>query len=244
MYRYRVFYYFGERYDTALLIQACLMIAVQLTLLKVALDNRGTPSAHHHHPHSNGEAGHGIPLSEKSPTGPPPTPASPSQYHPFHGYQPPRTTPLLSTLLRRLRAPRTFWRWSDSRPYYMTLLYLTSTLTIIQLLLPRLATHPVYISLLGSVGLTIEATLPLPQIYKNYTAKSCRGFRLSVIVNWLLGDAMKMGYFFGGSEIVPWPFKACGLFQAACDCVLGLQFWVYGSGSGIGGGRGEKGILG
>jgi hypothetical protein len=36
----RVFYWFGEHYDTSLLIQALLMIIVQLTLLKVALDNR------------------------------------------------------------------------------------------------------------------------------------------------------------------------------------------------------------
>lgn len=36
----RVFYWFGAYYDKALLIQASIMIAVQLVLLKVALDNR------------------------------------------------------------------------------------------------------------------------------------------------------------------------------------------------------------
>ena len=29
---------------------------------------------------------------------------------------------------------------------------------------------------------------------------------------------------------MPWAFKACGCFQAACDVCLGLQWWVYGDG--------------
>lgn len=36
----RVFYWFGEYYSGALLAQALVMIMVQMTLLKVALDNR------------------------------------------------------------------------------------------------------------------------------------------------------------------------------------------------------------
>jgi solute carrier family 66, member 2 len=40
-----------------------------------------------------------------------------------------------------------------------------------------------------------------------------------------------MSYFFLGSEPVPWPFKLCGLFQAACDCVLGAQVWYFGKGA-------------
>ena len=36
----KVFYWFGTYYSTSLLLQACLMIIVQLILLKVALDNR------------------------------------------------------------------------------------------------------------------------------------------------------------------------------------------------------------
>ena len=51
---------------------------------------------------------------------------------------------------------------------------------------------------------------------------------MSVIANWLFGDAMKMGYFFTSHpQAVPWAFKACGIFQACCDVGLGLQFWIY-----------------
>ena len=51
--------------------------------------------------------------------------------------------------------------------------------------------------------------------------------------NWLFGDAMKMFYFFASEPgRVPWAFKACGCFQAACDVGLGVQYWLYGEGEG------------
>lgn len=46
----RIFYYPGARFDTSLLIQAFIMVAIMLVLLKVALDNRPGPS------HKGGEA--------------------------------------------------------------------------------------------------------------------------------------------------------------------------------------------
>ncbi|KAI9047256.1 hypothetical protein LZ554_008709 [Drepanopeziza brunnea f. sp. 'monogermtubi'] len=42
---FRVFYYPGAQFDTALLIQSFIMIAIQLVLLKVALDHRPGPSS-------------------------------------------------------------------------------------------------------------------------------------------------------------------------------------------------------
>ena len=48
---YRIFYYPGARFDTALLVQAFLMVAIQLLLLKIALDHRPPP------PSKGGEAG-------------------------------------------------------------------------------------------------------------------------------------------------------------------------------------------
>ena len=42
---------------------------------------------------------------------------------------------------------------------------------------------------------------------------------------------MKMGFFFLSDEgKVPWAFKLCGCFQAACDLGLGAQYWMYGEG--------------
>jgi len=134
----------------------------------------------------------------------------------------------LQTLLSG-RRPYDFWRWTNARPYYQFLAYMTSSLLAVHVLLPFISGSPAYIALLGYAGLAVEAILPLPQIVKNHNARSCKGFRLSVIANWLAGDVMKMSYFFLSSEIIPWPFRLCGMFQACCDSYLGLQFYMYGA---------------
>lgn len=45
LFNLRIFYYPGAKFDTSLLIQAFIMIAIHLLLLKVALDNRIGPSS-------------------------------------------------------------------------------------------------------------------------------------------------------------------------------------------------------
>jgi hypothetical protein len=88
-----------------------------------------------------------------------------------------------------------------------------------------------YSSLLGAVALAIEAMLPIPQILANHQRRCCKGFRVSVLANWLVGDAFKMVFFFAkDSGDVPWAFKLCGLFQAACDVFLGIQYFMFGDG--------------
>ena len=111
--------------------------------------------------------------------------------------------------------------------YWECLFALTLSLLVLQTFL-----HPtsssLYTQIIGYVGLAIEAILPLPQIFANQRNQSCKGFRLSVLANWLLGDAMKMGFFFVSEPgKVPWAFKMCALFQTCCDVMLGVQYWVY-----------------
>lgn len=89
-------------------------------------------------------------------------------------------------------------------------------------------------SLLGAVALAVEATLPIPQMLANHRRRCCKGFRLSVLVNWLVGDAFKMVFFFAkGAHDVPWAFKLCGVFQASCDVFLGVQYFMFGDGEPI-----------
>ena len=90
-----------------------------------------------------------------------------------------------------------------------------------------------YSSLIGYIGLSIEATLPIPQILVNHKSRSCKGFRVSVLAMWLAGDAMKMFWFFTSAGEIPWSFKGCGIFQACCDSYLGVQYLMYGSGEGV-----------
>ena len=139
------------------------------------------------------------------------------------------------------KRPYNFWQWRNPRPYFQTLLYFFLFLLATYMLFPSSPTSPYTISL-GYLALGIEATLPLPQMLANYRRKSCRGFRGSVLGNWILGDVMKMVFFFladqgKGGEGVPWSFKACGLFQFACDIGLGAQWWWFRDGE-------EEGRLG
>lgn len=115
--------------------------------------------------------------------------------------------------------------------YWHFLLYLFIGLTTFELILgPVDSIYPIYSQAVGYMGLLVEATLPLPQIFANARMRSCKGFRVSVVAFWLLGDAMKMFWFFTSPSEIPWAFKLCGVFQAGCDAFLGLQYVMYGSG--------------
>ncbi|CAI7601568.1 unnamed protein product [Penicillium glandicola] len=182
----RVFYWFGEYYSGTLLTQAIVMIVVQLTMLKVALDNR---------PSTGGRNG--------------------IEHTPFSGGNSDGSS----------SRPYEFWQWKTTKPYWMFLAYFVGILTVIHL--TPVAQSEFYIGLLGYIGLAVEATLPLPQIIANHQSGSCKGFRVSVIASWILGDVMKMSYFFNSTETIPWAFKLCGIFQCVCDLYLGFQFYMF-----------------
>ncbi|KAA8643061.1 PQ-loop repeat-containing protein [Aspergillus tanneri] len=183
----KVFYWFGDYYSLALLVQAIIMIGVQMVLLKVALDNRPSPGARDGVEH--------VPFSSENSDG--------------------------------FSRPYGFWQWKSAKPYWLFLAYFLGALSFIQLFLAPISRSELYISSLGYTGLAVEATLPLPQIVANHRARACKGFRLSVLAAWILGDMMKLGYFFFSQEVIPWAFRLCAMFQCVCDCYLGVQFWMY-----------------
>ncbi|WDK12200.1 PQ-loop repeat-containing protein [Colletotrichum graminicola] len=190
----KIFYWPGARFDTALLIQALLMIVMQVILLKIALDHRLPPSS------KGGEAA--VPFANVNDG-------------PVFGAQ----------------RPYHFWQWKSPKPYWQFLLYLFIGLTVCELLLaPVRPIYQTYSTLIGYIGLSVEATLPLPQIFSNVRSKSCKGFRFSVLASWLIGDGMKMFWFFTSTTEIPWAFKLCGIFQACCDSFLGVQYLMYGDG--------------
>jgi solute carrier family 66, member 2 len=184
----RIFYWFGAHFDTALLIQAVIMIIMQCLLLQVALTHR---------------------------------PLSPIAHQPFSS----------NSADLEIPRPYNFWRWGTARPFWTFIIYFTVSLFVLQMLL---SSSEAYTSLLGAVALAVEATLPIPQILANHQRRCCKGFRLSVLVNWLVGDAFKMVFFFAkGAHDVPWAFKLCGVFQASCDVFLGVQYFMFGDGEPI-----------
>nr|POE65711.1 pq-loop repeat-containing protein 1 [Quercus suber] len=194
----KVFYWLGARYDFPLLIQASIMIGVQIVVLHVALLHR------------------------------PPFGAQHSLHKPFEG-----AGQLDFEVLRPFR----FWQWRARQPYWQFLMSYTVVLIVLQALV---GSTPFYTQIQGFVALGVEAILPIPQIIENHSSRSTKGFRLSVLANWLIGDVFKMSYFFLSEGEVPLAFKLCGLFQAACDSYLGVQYWMYGDGEIVGAGESEK----
>ena len=147
------------------------------------------------------------------------------------------SVPWLSIIHAELRSPfvSLFVRRADVLicRYWHFLLYLFVTLVAFELLLsPLPSLYATYSTLIGYLGLSIEATLPLPQILSNYRSRSCKGFRLSVLASWIAGDVMKMFWFFTATSEIPWAFKMCGIFQMCCDMFLGFQYALYGDGPG------------
>ncbi|KAL1592969.1 hypothetical protein SLS59_009438 [Nothophoma quercina] len=137
------------------------------------------------------------------------------------------------------KRPYDFWQWRSTRPYWSFITYFTGGLLVLHLLLSPTRLFVPYTELLGMVALAIEATLPLPQLLANWQRRGCKGFRPSVIANWVVGDTFKMWFFFASAKgEVPWAFKACGIFQATCDAGLAIQYLVWGDGpegvSGVG----------
>ncbi|KAI1328810.1 hypothetical protein F5Y16DRAFT_398023 [Xylariaceae sp. FL0255] len=126
--------------------------------------------------------------------------------------------------------PYNFWQWRSSKPYWQFLVSLFITLAALELLVGSFESiYPLYSSLIGYIGLGVEATLPLPQLIANAQSKSCKGFRLSVLASWLLGDSLKMFWFFTATTDIPLAFKLCGIFQAICDASIGIQYVMYGN---------------
>lgn len=117
--------------------------------------------------------------------------------------------------------------------YWQFLLYVVVGLIVLEVILtPFPGIYALYSTVIGITGLSVEATLPIPQILSNHQSRSCKGFRLSVLASWLIGDAMKIFWFFTATSEIPWAFKICGIFQASCDSFLGVQYLMYKDGVG------------
>lgn len=100
-------------------------------------------------------------------------------------------------------------------PYLLFLGGLASTVTILSIMFGNSET---YVEGLGVVALTIEATVPLPQLFRIRETRSVEGFSFAVLATWVLGDSFKTIYFVLKSA--PNQFIACGVFQLICDAII------------------------
>lgn len=289
----RVFFYFGEPYETSLLVQAVLMIIVQVLLLYLVLKYRVVPvaagavpletinknnlddSSRNRARSSSTSVGY-IP-DINGPNGNLLNPEEPSMSHRKSfsdtnqssrlGMGHNKLLPVLEsegenfgnentqnefnivnsrlpfmkqitrqldveTLKRQYASystrPLGFWQWVNPIAYWAFLAKFTIVLTVLQLCVGTWSMF--YVQTVGLVGLLLEAFLPLPQLIHNHQRHSVKGFRLSLLANWLGGDASKMFYYLYGTtdskKLAP-QFVICVIIQTVLDLLAGCQYYYY-----------------
>jgi magnesium-transporting ATPase (P-type) len=115
-----------------------------------------------------------------------------------------------------------FWNWRNYFDYVRFITVFTLLLGLAHIVLGH---SSLYIEILGTASLTVEATLPLPQAIVNYKNKSVAGFSLVVLGSWFIGDAFKTFYYLQSQA--PLQFTLCGVFQLGMDCVIVGQWLTY-----------------
>lgn len=105
-----------------------------------------------------------------------------------------------------------FWQWNKYYVYVLSLISYNCLLIGLYFILHR---YHIFVNILGYLALGLEATLPIPQIIKNYQQKSLEGFKYTILLGWIAGDSFKVVYFILQSS--PLPFALCSIIQVTFD---------------------------
>ncbi|OBA21926.1 hypothetical protein METBIDRAFT_39208 [Metschnikowia bicuspidata var. bicuspidata NRRL YB-4993] len=219
----RILYYFIAPYEPSLLRQSLVMVFIQCVLLKVSLNYR--------------HASYDPQLLEETPglalklAGVPKVLASLFQYTDPEFYR--RVAESVVQYLCicfahavcffdvHYRRPLLFWQWAEHAHYWRFLQYFTLVFSVLTLVLRNSES---FASVIGILGLFIEALLPLPQILMLQRLRTVENFKSILLVSWLGGDCMKLSYLFFGTDNVSVIFIVAGLFQMSLDLVILGQF--------------------
>lgn len=109
-----------------------------------------------------------------------------------------------------------FWQWDTFESYVVCIVGLVVVVGLMSLLW---LSEAWFVSLMGALSLSTEATLGLPQVYQN--RKGTAGLSHALIWSWLIGDLGKTCYFLYLNA--PLQFTLCGLFQIAVDGIIFYQ---------------------
>lgn len=132
--------------------------------------------------------------------------------------------PLNSMSKQVSKRPFQLWQWQDRRQYWRFVIQFALTLGVLQIVFGQ---SKLYIALLGTVGLGIESTLPIPQFLNNTRTRSVQGVRASMLASWVTGDICKLIFFFLGSDTVSIQFKLCAFVQTFFDISIAIQYLLW-----------------
>lgn len=130
------------------------------------------------------------------------------------------------TLKNKLTSRRPFelWEWHKKQTYWRFLIQFVLTLSVLQYIFGSSKT---YVSILGTLALGIEATLPIPQFLSNRRKRSVEGVRLSMLASWVFGDVCKLTWFFFRTDSVSIQFRLCAFVQTFFDSSIAVQYYMW-----------------
>ncbi|ODV90765.1 hypothetical protein CANCADRAFT_16922, partial [Tortispora caseinolytica NRRL Y-17796] len=209
----RIFFWFGNPFNDALLIQAVTTALTHTAFLYLALKYR---------PIEEPMIQNKIELGNIEPKVVFGDPNLVSDRIDLFNDKPGRARSPLD-ILASLKRPYSIWLWNEPVIYWKFLTGFIATLLMLQLIFGWSST---YIEIVGFLSTLIEAFLPVPQMIKIHTSQNSDGIRFSLIGSWLLGDLMKIIFYFNGSNI-SLQFKLCALLQAFFDICITYQTLRY-----------------
>lgn len=196
----RVAYYFGHPFAMALLLQAILMIFVQILVVvqvqKIRLAQSFVAELH------------------DGPTTPAPrTPSKVALVVASEQFSSNKNTSTSSCIPS---TPRTF------------LCRYVAFVVLLAVSCSLLFASPWVVEAVGYLALGIESLLLTPQLVLNFQRRSTEGVTTFLFVTWVVGDAAKLFYFLARAQ--PFQFILCSMVQLSFDAVLVVQLWLFAGG--------------
>jgi len=147
------------------------------------------------------------------------------------------TTTAYRTVSMRYLICHQFWQWETTWEHVNFLLFYSSCIFVISWVLFRFRAG---VRLIGTISVIVESSLPLPQYLRNRNRRDTAGLSLIMVLGWLVGDSLKLGYFMydqqqqqhanvgadsdgsGGSSSIL-IFIGGAVYAIALDCAVLLQ---------------------
>ncbi len=116
-----------------------------------------------------------------------------------------------------------FWEWPYLSDYFH---FFSGFVIFMGILTPIMGYDNIaYFEVLGVLSAMVEASLQLPQIYKNFMLKSGSSLSYVLVATWIIGDLFKSGYLL--KENQPLQLLICAFVQVLFDIIIILQVFFY-----------------
>jgi len=115
-----------------------------------------------------------------------------------------------------------FWQWTDFASYVECVMTMGA---LGAMLMFFLIDYTPFVETVGFAAVFTEATLGIPQFYRNWKKRSTYGMSMTMVLMWTCGDIFKTSYFY--IRKTPPQFFICGSLQVFVDLCILSQVWLY-----------------